>query len=180
MAIDTSYDVELLKESILDVQDFPKPGVLFRDVTPLLAKPNLLQIAVKEMIAPWRGKFDVVAGIESRGFVFAAVAAASTGLGLQILRKTGKLPPPVYRQSYLLEYGEDALEIKRGTLPMGSRVLVMDDVLATGGTAAAASDLLRQAGAKVVGAAFLIDLTFLPGRETLSRRDVEVTSVLQY
>lgn len=174
------HDVAALKEAVVSIQDFPKKGVLFRDITPLLAKPNLLQVAAKEMIRPWRGKFDVVAGIESRGFVFASTAAAATSLGLHILRKPGKLPPPVYSQKYSLEYGEDALELRQGVLPVGSRVLIMDDVLATGGTAKAAAELIRQAGAKVIGAAFLIDLTFLPGKEVLSKCGVESTSVLKY
>lgn len=173
-------DTEILRESIAAVPDFPKQGVTFRDISPLLSRPNLLQIAVKEMLRPWRGQFDSIAGIESRGFIFAAAASMNTGLGLHLVRKPGKLPPPVSSQSYSLEYGEDVLELKKENVVFGSRVLLVDDVLATGGTAKAAVDLMRNSGAKVVGAAFLIDLSFLPGKQNLTKHGVESTSVITY
>jgi adenine phosphoribosyltransferase len=178
----TSVDDEIkaLRSSIVDVPNFPKRGVTFRDVTPMLAKPRMLSTAVRLMGRPWWTAMDSVAGIESRGFVLASALAFDDKCGLHLLRKPGKLPPPTERRDYSLEYGRDALELKGGVVRPGERVLLVDDVLATGGTAVAAVELLRAAGAKVVGAAFLLELKDLKGRAALEGADVTVTAVLKY
>lgn len=174
------YELNLLRSGIVPVADFPAPGILFRDVTPLLSQPGMLSLAVRRMLVPWRGAGCSFAGVESRGFVFAAAMAAEEHSGLHLLRKSGKLPPPVTRCEYALEYGSAALELRGGIVARGERVLLVDDVLATGGTAAAAVELLRSAGAEVLGAAFLMELGGLRGREALADVGCTVTAVLRY
>lgn len=176
-------DASAFRAAIRDVADFPSPGITFRDVTPLLADPGLLRRAARALrLASVAGgaEFGSVAGIESRGFVFAAAVAGGDGppLGLHILRKPGKLPPPVLSRSYALEYGTDALELRDGLIRPGERVLLIDDVLATGGTAAAAVQLLKSAGAIVVGAAFLLEIGGLGGRAALEAAGVTTTAVV--
>lgn len=175
-------DVELdsIRDNIVDVPDFPRPGIVFRDVAPMLARPGLLAAAVRRILRPWGGDYDSVAGVESRGFIFAAAAAESRHCGLHLLRKPGKLPPPVVSRSYSLEYGSDRLEVRDGIIRPGEKVLLVDDVLATGGTAVAGVELLRSVGADVVGAAFLVELTALGGRAVLGGLGVSVTSLLEY
>lgn len=149
------------------VPDFPEPGVLFRDLTPVLADPAALRAVAIELAEAADG-YDAIAGIEARGFALAAAAAALRGTGLVLIRKAGKLPRPTYHRAYDLEYGADALELHRGELPRGSRVLVVDDVLATGGTLVAALALLKEAGIEVVGISVALELAALGGRERLS------------
>ena len=148
-----------------DIPDFPKPGVLFKDITPLLADGGAFAEAVADMAAPWRATPpDAVAGIESRGFILGAALAHALGCGFVPVRKPGKLPARTLTQDYQLEYGSDRLEIHADALPPGARVLVVDDVLATGGTLCAATALLRRQGASVIGAGVLVELAFLHGR----------------
>lgn len=177
-----ALDAAAFRAAIRDVADFPSPGITFRDVTPLLADPGLLRRAARALrVTAAAAEFGSVAGIESRGFIFAAAVAAGDGpsLGLHILRKPGGLPPPVLSRSYALEYGSDTLELRDGLIRPGERVLLIDDVLATGGTAGAAVQLLKSAGAVVVGAAFLIELDGLGGRAALEAAGVPTTSVLK-
>jgi adenine phosphoribosyltransferase len=172
-------DVRDLRHFIRDVPDFPKPGILFRDVTPLLADPDAFRRAVEAVAAPFRdARVERVIGIESRGFLLGAPVALALGAGLVIVRKPGKLPWKTVRASYALEYGEDSVEMHVDAVQKGQRVLVVDDLVATGGTAAAAIQLARQAGAEVVGASFLIELSFLQGRKRLD--GILVHAVVEY
>ncbi|MBM3955192.1 MAG: adenine phosphoribosyltransferase [Planctomycetes bacterium] len=168
-----------LTRHIRDIPDFPKPGILFRDITPLLADGPALATAVERLAAPWLGAgLDAVVAVEARGFLFAVPVALRLGIGVVPVRKPGKLPADTIGHDYDLEYGRDRLEMHRGILAAGARVLVVDDVLATGGTAAACMRLAEAGGASVVGAAFLVELAALGGRERLAPARVE--SVLVY
>jgi len=160
--------LETLYGLVRDVPDFPKPGILFRDITPLLLDPGALGEAVERIIAPYRraGVTKVVA-VESRGFVLGAPAALALQAGLVLVRKPGKLPSATNRVEYELEYGTDALEVHTDALRPVDRALVVDDVLATGGTAAATADLVERAGATIVGLGFLIELADLGGRKRI-------------
>lgn len=149
------------------VPDYPLPGVLFRDITPLLADAEAFAAVVGTLAAGTAGRVDLVAGMEARGFLLAAPVAAAMGAGVVPVRKAGKLPAPTATKSYALEYGEATIEIHPATVPAGARVLVVDDVLATGGTAAATVELLRGCGAEVVGLAFLVEIAGLGGRAHL-------------
>jgi len=149
-----------------DIPGFPKPGIVFKDITPVLADGEAFAAAIADMAAPWRATPpDAVAGIESRGFILGAALALELRCGFVPVRKPGKLPAQTLAQDYLLEYGSDRLEVHADALPPGARVLVVDDVLATGGTLRAATVLLRRQGADVVGADVLLELAFLRGRE---------------
>jgi adenine phosphoribosyltransferase len=168
-----------LKSRIRHVPDFPKPGILFYDVTTLLKDREGFQMAVDLMTAPYVGQaIDVVVGIESRGFIFGSAVADRLKAGFAPVRKPGKLPSTTRRAAYQLEYGNDVLEIHDDAVTAGHRVLVVDDLLATGGTAAATVDLVRALGADVVGVQFLIELVALKGRERLA--DEQVGVILQY
>lgn len=168
-----------LESFIRPVPDFPKPGILFRDITPALADPRALAAAIDRMVAPWRGeRLDAIAAVEARGFLFAGPLALALGVGVIPVRKPGKLPAETIHHDYELEYGRDRLEMHKGMLAPGARVLVVDDVLATGGTAAACMRLVEAGGATVAGAAFLIELAALGGRERLAPHRVE--TVLTY
>jgi len=159
---------------IRDVPDFPKPGILFKDLTPLLAVPDALRQAVWAISQPFLDqRIDHVVGIEARGFVFGAPAALELGAGFVPVRKPGKLPHATMSVSYDLEYGTDALEIHADGLRRGDRVLIVDDLLATGGTAAAAIELVEKTGAEVVGISFLVELEFLAGRKQLKTPRIE-------
>jgi adenine phosphoribosyltransferase len=165
--------MEHLKALIRDVPDFPMPGILFRDVTPLLRDPGGLRQVVDALAARYRGQeIDVVAGIESRGFLFGAPLALALGVGFVPIRKLGKLPADRITREYALEYGTNALEMHRDAVRPGERVLLIDDLLATGGTARAASELIEELGAHVAEVAFLIELAFLNGRAALDGRPV--------
>jgi len=166
--------VEELKRAIRDVRNFPKPGIIFRDVTPVLLDPTLFGQAVKQMADPYRStRITRVVAIESRGFLFGAPIALDLGAGLVPIRKPGKLPAATQRVEYELEYGTDALEMHHDAVQPGDRVLIVDDVLATGGTANAAAQLVDATGGAVVGFSFLIELDFLKGRQRLQGRRIE-------
>lgn len=168
-----------LRSFIRDVPDFPSPGVLFRDITPLLASPSAFSEAVVEMARPFREDAPrKVLGIEARGFMFGAALARELGVGFVPARKPGKLPRETVRVSYGLEYGRDSLEVHADALSPGEKVLIADDVLATGGTARAAAELVERLGGEVVGLTFLIELTKLAGREQLSSRRLHAVLVL--
>ena len=171
--------VQDIYRTIRDVPDFPKPGILFKDITPLLLNPVALRRAVELMSAPFRGtRVTRVVSIESRGFLLGAPIALALEAGLVPIRKPGKLPAARGRVEYALEYGTDALEMHQDAVGSGDRVLIVDDVLATGGTAEAAAKLVRAHGAAVIGFTFLIELDFLKGRQRL--RDERVEALLHY
>jgi adenine phosphoribosyltransferase len=168
-----------LRGLIRDVPDFPKPGIVFKDITTLTKDPEGLRAAVDAMAERYAGEaVDLVVGIESRGFVFGAAVAYKLGVGFVPARKPGKLPAQTVSAEYELEYGTDALEIHRDAIVPGQRVLIVDDLLATGGTAAAAAKLVGSLGGEIVGIAVLIDLAFLKGRDKLA--GYEVFSLIEY
>ena len=162
-----------LKECVRDVPDWPEPGVVFRDITPLLRDPEALDQTV-HALAEWgkERKPDVVLGAEARGFILGAAIAREIGCGFVPARRPGKLPPKTVSATYQLEYGQNALELHPDLIPQGARVCIHDDVLATGGTVEAIAGLVEQLGGKVCGVCFIIELTFLGGRERLSRYDL--------
>ena len=171
--------MDALKQRIRHVPDFPKPGILFYDVTTLLKDREGFAMAVDAMADPHRSSgIDVVVGIESRGFIFGSAIADRLKSGFAPVRKLGKLPSKTRKASYALEYGTDSLEIHEDAAAKGQRVLIVDDLLATGGTAAATVGLVRGLGAEVVGVQFLIELTFLNGRDKLNGE--KIGTVLQY
>ena len=171
--------VEELSALVRDVPDFPKPGIIFKDITPLLKSPKALETACAMLAEPWQGAgVNIVAGIESRGFIFGSIVAQNLGAGFIPIRKPGKLPWTTRRHEYVLEYGSDALEIHDDAATSSDRVLIVDDVLATGGTAAAAVQLVRGFGATLVGVATVIELTFLEPRRKLEA--VDVHTLIQY
>ncbi len=161
---------------IRDVPDFPKPGILFKDITPALAEPDLFRRVIRWMAEGWP-PVDLLVGMESRGFIFAAALVDSMGAGFVPARKRGKLPHEVVRVDYGLEYGTASLEIHSDAIVPGQRVLVVDDLLATGGTAQATVELIQQLGGVVVGCCFLVELGFLSGRDRLA---VPVRSLVVY
>ncbi len=169
-----------LTDLIRDVRDFPKPGIVFKDFTPLLADPPGLALAVELMANPYRGKkIDQVVGAESRGFIFGIAIAQSLAAGFIPIRKPGKLPRSVHRVDYALEYGSDRLEMHSDALGLGQRVLLVDDLLATGGTLRACGELVQRSGATIAGITVLIELTALNGREKLAEFG-ELHAVLRY
>jgi adenine phosphoribosyltransferase len=168
-----------LKAKIREIPDFPKPGILFYDITTLLCDSKGFRDTVDALAAPYMGEdIDQVVGIESRGFILGAAVANALGCGFVPVRKPGKLPGATLKQAYSLEYGDNALEIHQDACATDQRVLIVDDVLATGGTAKATVDLVRQAGGKIIGVSFLIELDFLNGRSKLPGEPVY--SVLRY
>jgi adenine phosphoribosyltransferase len=167
-----------LQRHVRDIPDFPKPGIVFKDITPLLADRTAFRSAVDRIAEHFRGRVDVVLGIESRGFILGAPVAYALGTGVALVRKPGKLPWQTHSASYDLEYGTDRLEIHHDAFAGHRRILVVDDLLATGGTAAAAVELATRCGGEVVGCAFLIELSFLGGRARL--RGPEVLSLIAY
>ena len=168
-----------LKRLIRDVPDFPKPGILFRDITPLLADPSGLALSIELLANPFRGQgVDLVVGAESRGFIFGTAVACCLSAGFGLVRKPGKLPRRAVSMTYDLEYGTDTLQMHADAVRPGQRVLVVDDVLATGGTMRACCDLVRQLGGEIVGAAVLTELVALGGRAKVL--PVGVHSVIQY
>jgi adenine phosphoribosyltransferase len=171
--------MDALKSKIRQVPDFPKPGILFYDITTLLRDPEGFRASIESLTVPYRGAgIDVVVAVESRGFILGAAVADRLGAGFVPVRKPGKLPGRALRATYQLEYGTDALEMHEGALEPGQRVLVVDDVLATGGTARATVDLVKQQGGRVHAVAFLIELRFLNGRQKLAGESIH--AVLGY
>jgi adenine phosphoribosyltransferase len=166
------------KRFIRDIPDFPKPGIVFKDITPLLADAGAFRDMIAALVDPYRGRVDTVLGIESRGFIIGAAAALALGTGIAIVRKPGKLPYRTHRASYQLEYGADTLEIHHDAVGQGHRVLLIDDLLATGGTASAAIELVGRCGGSVTACAFVIELAFLDGRKRLAAH--EVHSLIRY
>jgi adenine phosphoribosyltransferase len=163
-----SQTLDHIRATVRDVPDFPKPGILFKDITPVLADAALLARAIDGMIdATGVLKVDKVVGIDARGFIFGSLIAARLGAGFVPVRKTGKLPSKTRGIDYSLEYGSNAIEIHQDAIAPGETVLLADDLLATGGTAAAALHLIEQSGGKIVGSTFFIELSFLNGREKL-------------
>lgn len=168
-----------LKRTIREIPDFPKPGVNFYDLTTLFRNPVAFHSAVDRMLERYRGvKLDAVAGIEARGFVLASAMAYGLGAGLVLVRKSGKLPRETEREEYTLEYGKSEVEVHRDAVSRGQRVLIADDLLATGGTAAAVGRLIERLGGRVEGYAFLVELAFLTGRKQLASENV--FSLIQY
>jgi adenine phosphoribosyltransferase len=166
---------ELIKSRVRDIADYPQPGVMFKDITPLLADGPGLAAVISALASGYDG-VDKVAGIEARGFILAAPVAIALGAGFVPVRKAGKLPGPTYAQSYDLEYGSATIEVHRDAFAPGERVLIVDDVLATGGTGSATVELVRKAGAEVVAIAVIMELSFLHGRSRLP--DAAIRSLL--
>lgn len=168
-----------LRRTIRDIPDFPKPGIVFRDITPVLLNAGLFHRTTEAMAAPFAAdRITHVIGIESRGFILGGPVAQHLAAAFVPVRKPGKLPHAVERVQYALEYGTDALEMHRDALALGGRALIVDDVLATGGTACATCELIERTGAQVVGCSFLMALTFLPGVASLASR--RVASLVEY
>lgn len=162
-----------LRELIRNIPDFPKPGIMFRDITPLLADPAGLALSIELLANPFRGKrIDLVVGAESRGFIFGAAVACCLSAGFAIVRKPGKLPSKSISMSYDLEYGKSALEMHTDAIVAGQRVLIVDDLLATGGTMRACCDLVSKLGGEISGIAALIELTALHGRKILPQTEM--------
>ncbi len=170
---------ELVSSLIESIPDFPEPGVTFRDLTPVFANAPALRALGTSLTEPFAGRFDEIGGVEARGFLIAGAASTLTGAGVLTVRKAGKLPRAVLREEYALEYGTAALEVHEGELPPGARVLIVDDVLATGGTVGAAARLVERAGWEVAGISVALELEELGGRAALGDR-YEVFSLLQY
>jgi adenine phosphoribosyltransferase len=168
-----------LKEKIRDVPDFPKPGIIFKDITTLLYDADAFRQAVDTLSSHYAGqRIDKVACMEARGFIFGAPLAYQLGAGLAIIRKPGKLPYKTHQMTYELEYGTDTLEIHQDAILPGQRVLIVDDLLATGGTTWAVTELVKKLQGNIAGIAFLIELTFLNGRDRL--KDYELFSLIKY
>jgi adenine phosphoribosyltransferase len=173
--------VELISSAIRTIPDYPKPGILFRDITTLLGDGRAFHAAVEALVEPWRAaKPDKVAGLEARGFILGGAVAAALQVGFVPIRKRGKLPHQSIRERYALEYGTDELEIHVDAVREGERVLVVDDLVATGGTALASVTLVERLHAKVVGASFVIELPDLGGAERIRARGVSVHSLVSF
>ncbi|HWP64776.1 MAG TPA: adenine phosphoribosyltransferase [Candidatus Limnocylindria bacterium] len=161
-----------LARHIRDIPDFPKPGIVFKDITPLLADASAFRETVERLAEGYRGRVDTVLGIESRGFIVGAAVAYALGTGLALVRKPGKLPARTYAAHYELEYGRDTLEIHRDAIGADHRVLLVDDLLATGGTASAAAQLVERCGGTIAGFSFIVELAFLGGRKRIEPHPV--------
>lgn len=170
---------QILAQALRDIPDFPQKGIIFKDITPLLQSPNMLKRAVDKLTeAVKEHNPDYIVGIESRGFIFGTALAYKLGIGFIPVRKPGKLPADTYKVDYDLEYGSNTLEIHKDAFPANSKVAIVDDLLATGGTAKAAIELVEKCGSEVVCASFLIELAFLNGSDTL--KNVPVKSILTF
>jgi adenine phosphoribosyltransferase len=168
-----------LTDYIRDIKDFPKPGIIFKDIAPLLSDKDALREAIEALTKPFKGQeIDYVAAVEARGFIFGSAVAKELGAGFIPIRKPGKLPFDTNSVTYDLEYGTDTLEIHTDAVKAGDKVLMVDDLLATGGTMAAACELIEKLGASISGLTFLIELTFLPGRDKLKSHPVH--TVISY
>jgi adenine phosphoribosyltransferase len=170
-----------LKHLIRTIPDYPKPGIMFRDVTTLMGDAAGFRASITALAEPYRAmKIDAVAGIEARGFIFGSAVAEKLGCAFLPVRKKGKLPWKVYSQTYALEYGEDTVEIHQDAIASGARILIVDDLIATGGTADAAAALVRRCGGKIIGAAFVIDLPEIGGRKRLEALGIEVHALMAF
>lgn len=170
-----------LKSVIRDIHDFPKPGIIFKDITPILKDAQLCKEITADIVAHYKNaKIDAVAGIESRGFLFGMMIANALNIPFIPIRKKGKLPAKVVAQSYHLEYGTATIEIHEDAFPEGSNILLHDDLLATGGSAQAACDLIEKIGGKIAGINFLVSLDFLNGMDNLTKFDTDIYSVVHY
>ena len=170
-----------LKDHIRTIPDFPKPGIMYRDITTLLSHPAALKQSVIDLSAPFKNsQIELVAGIDARGFIFGTAVALALGAGFVPVRKKGKLPFETFEQDYELEYGTDTLQIHADAVLKGQRVLLIDDLIATGGTAEAAIKLLQRTGCDIVGAAFVIDLPDLGGANKMEMLGVPVTSLVEF
>lgn len=179
MERDDRIRITKLRELIRDIADFPKKGIVYKDITPLLASPSGLSLAVEYLTQPFRHeRIDIVVGAESRGFIFGTAVARNLSAGFVPIRKPGKLPADTYTEEYELEYGTDSMEIHRDAISPGARVLMIDDLLATGGTMAACCRLVEKLGGEIAGIAVLIELTVLNGRRQLNGRPLH--SILVY
>ncbi|MCL2715489.1 MAG: adenine phosphoribosyltransferase [Alphaproteobacteria bacterium] len=175
-----TFDTDL-KASVRTIRDYPKPGIEFRDITTLLADARCFRRAVDELVHPWAGnKIDKVAGVEARGFILGGAVAHQLSAGFVPIRKKGKLPHTTVRMAYALEYGTDEIEMHVDAIQPGERVILVDDLIATGGTAEGAIKLLRQIGANVVAACFIVDLPDLGGAAKLRAMDVPVRSLMSF
>ncbi len=171
--------MERLKAKVRDIPDFPEPGIIFRDITPMVADPSALQLAVYQLLHPFLGEtINAVAGMEARGFIFGSLAAWELGVGFIPLRKPGKLPYDVQSASYDLEYGSAALEVHTDAINRGDKILLIDDLIATGGTAEASCQLVEELGGEIIGCAFVIELDDLKGRDKLAK--YRIHSLLHY
>jgi adenine phosphoribosyltransferase len=171
---------EKIDQSIRNVPDFPKPGILFKDITPILENAELSKEIVDKFAEDWKGKIDAIAGVESRGFLFGFPLAMKLGIPFILIRKKGKLPYDTVSYSYDLEYGSAEIEMHVNTVSKGMKVLVHDDLLATGGTAAAASELIKLEGGDIAGFSFLVELAFLGGSKKLNQYSNDVKSIVTY
>ncbi len=172
--------IQYLRECIRDVKDFPKPGIIFKDITPLLKNPDTLHITSRLLAKPFAGhKIDLVVGLESRGFLFGPALAMKLQCGFVPIRKPNKLPAETVSATYQLEYGEDKVEIHADSIIKGNRVLIHDDLMATGGTAAAATELVERLGGQVVGYSFIIKIDALKGGEKL-KKNTECHTLINY
>jgi len=172
---------EYLRQSVRSIADYPKPGIQFRDITTLLRDRRAFEIAIDGLIAPWRGSgIDKVAGIEARGFILGGAVAHGLKAGFVPIRKRGKLPHETVRVAYSLEYGVDEMEMHKDAIRRGEKVLLLDDLIATGGTATAAAQLLREVGAEVIAACFIVDLPDLGGAKRLRDAGIEVQALLAF
>ena len=177
--MENNESIEKIKNAIRDIPDFPKAGIIFKDITPVLKEAELLKLCIKNLKEQLKDqKIDYIVGIESRGFIFGSALAYELGVGFIPVRKPGKLPYKKKSISYDLEYGKDTLEIHEDAVAKGDKVLIIDDLLATGGTAVATCDLLKSLEADIVGVMFIIELGFLKGRERLSA--YKVMSLINY
>lgn len=172
--------IQQLEETILNIPDFPKEGIQFKDITPIFLNPKLYEEVIADLVAFSKGKVDVVCGIESRGYLFGIAIAVALGVPFVLIRKKGKLPPPLVSEKYDLEYGSAEIEMRLGQVKEGQRVLIHDDLLATGGTTEAAAKLVKKQGAIVSQFSFLIGLKDLNGEEKLKQFGSEIYSVLEY
>ena len=176
-----AHTLQEIKDAIRTIPDYPKPGIMFRDITTLLGDARAFRRAVDELVQPWAGsKIDKIAGIEARGFILGGALAHQVSAGFVPIRKKGKLPHKRVSVAYALEYGEDVIEMHADALVAGERVVLVDDLIATGGTAEAAVKLLRQLKANVLAACFVIDLPDLGGAERLRKLDVPVRTLISF
>ncbi len=175
---ETRTQRQLIAERIRDVPDFPKPGVVFKDITPLLADATAFAASVDELVAISPDGIDIVVGMEARGFIFGAPVALALGAGFVPVRKPGKLPGPTVQETFALEYGSETLAVHADAILPGARVLVIDDVLATGGTIAATAALVNRLGAELVHVSVLLELSFLEGRQRLAEAGIDAVSAV--